>query len=74
VGRGDDAVRLFQALIDKPADLVPKPLVMLTLADYYRQKNPAEATKLYTQVKANYPNTPAATQADEGLALVGSKT
>jgi tetratricopeptide (TPR) repeat protein len=74
VGRGDDAVRIFQALIDKPASLVPKPLVMLTLADYYRQKNPAEATKLYTQVKADYPNTPAATQADEGLGFVGNKS
>jgi TolA-binding protein len=74
IGRGDDAVKLLQGLIDKPADLVPKPVVMLTLAGYYRQKNPAEATRLYTQVKADYPNTPAATQADEGLALVGSKS
>ncbi len=73
-GQGEQSVKLFQGLIDKPSDLVPKPVVMLALADYYRQKNPAEAMKLYSQVKADYPNTPAAQQADDDLALLGNKS
>jgi predicted negative regulator of RcsB-dependent stress response len=73
-GQGDEAVKLYQELIAKPAVLAPKPVVMLALADYYRQKNPAEAAKLYGQIKSEYPDTPVAEQADQALALLSGKS
>ena len=74
MGAGDDAVKLYQALIAKPSVLVPKPVVMLALANHYAEKDPAQAVKLYTQIKSEYPDTPIAEQADEALALLPSKS
>jgi hypothetical protein len=73
-GQGEEAVKLYQELIAKPAVLVPKPVVMLALAGYYGQKNPAEAAKLYSQIKSEYPDTPVAEQADQALALLSGKS
>jgi TolA-binding protein len=73
-GQGDDAAKLYQQLIAKPAVLVPKPMVMLALAEHYREKSPAEATKLYQQIKADYPDTPVAQAADQALALIPGKS
>ena len=74
VGQGDEAVNLYQQLIAKPAVLVPKPVVMLALAEHYSAKNPAEAAKLYAQIKKDYPDTPIAEQADQELALLPGKS
>jgi hypothetical protein len=52
--------------------MVPKAISMLALADYYRKTDPAQATKLYNQVKQEYPA--AAAQADQGLELVNAKS
>jgi hypothetical protein len=46
----------------------------LTLADYYRKTDPVQASKLYNQVKQDFPDTPAAERADEGLELLNSKS
>jgi TolA-binding protein len=46
----------------------------LTLADFYRKTDPAQASKLYNQVKQDFPDTPAAQKADEGLDLLNAKT
>jgi predicted negative regulator of RcsB-dependent stress response len=73
-GSDADAVKLYQQLIAKPTDLVPKPLVMLALAEHYRQKDPAQAAKLYIQIKSEYPDTPIADQADQELALLPAKS
>ena len=73
-GMGDEAVKLLQQLIAKPSVLVPKPVVMLALADHYRQKSPSEAAKLYQQIKSEYADTPIAEQADQELALLPGKT
>jgi predicted negative regulator of RcsB-dependent stress response len=72
-GQADQAVKLYQQLIAKPGVLVPKAVVMLTLAQHYTANNPAEAGKLYTQIKSEYPDTPMAEQADQGLALLPGK-
>ena len=72
-GQADQAVKLYQQLIAKPGILVPKAVVMLTLAQHYTANNPAEAGKLYAQVKSEYPDTPMAEQADQGLALLPGK-
>jgi predicted negative regulator of RcsB-dependent stress response len=73
-GQGDEAAKLYQQLIAKPTLLVPKPIIMLALAEHYGIKNPAEAVKLYTEIKSQYPDTPVAEQADEALALLPSKS
>ena len=73
-GNGDEAVKLYQQLMAKPTVLVPKPVVMLALAAHYGQKNPTEAAKLYTQIKTDYPDTPIAQQADQGLNLLPGKS
>jgi predicted negative regulator of RcsB-dependent stress response len=73
-GQGDEAVSLYQQLMAKPGVLVPKPVVMLALAGHYSQKNPAEAAKLYAQIKSEYPDTPIANEADQELALLPGKS
>jgi predicted negative regulator of RcsB-dependent stress response len=73
-GQGDEAVKLYQQLIAKPTVLVPKPVVMLALAEHYGAKNPAEASRLYGQIKSEYPDTPIAQQADQELNLLPGKT
>jgi predicted negative regulator of RcsB-dependent stress response len=72
-GQGDQAVKLYQQLIAKPAVLVPKAVVMLALAEHYGTNNPAEASKLYAQIKSEYPDTPIAEQADQELVLLPGK-
>ncbi len=72
-GQSDEALKIYQQLMAKPTVLVPKPVVMLALAEHYRQKNPAEAAKLYAQIKSDYPHTTLADQADQELALLPSK-
>lgn len=70
--KGAQAVDLYKQLQDKPTLFVPKPMAMLALADYYRKSDPAQATKLYNQVKQEYPD--AAEEADRGLELLNSKS
>lgn len=69
-GNNEQAIKLYQELIAKPSMLVPKPEVMLALANCYRAKDPSQAAKLYGQIKSEYPDTPIADQADEALALL----
>jgi predicted negative regulator of RcsB-dependent stress response len=70
--KSSQAVDLFKQLSDKPSVFVPKPMAMLALADYYRKTDPAQATKLYNQVKQEFPD--AAEEADQGLELLNSKS
>jgi tetratricopeptide (TPR) repeat protein len=70
----DQAVALYQKLIDKPILLVPKPVAMLALANHYSQSNSSEAAKLYQQIKSQYPDTPIAEQADQALSLLPGKS
>jgi predicted negative regulator of RcsB-dependent stress response len=70
--KGSQAVDLYKQLSDKPTVFVPKAMAMLALADYYRKTDPAQATKLYHQVKEEFPD--AAAEADQGLELLNAKT
>jgi len=70
--KGPQAVDLYKQLSDKPSVFVPKPMAMLALAEYYRKTDPAQATKLYNQVKQEFPD--AAEEADQGLELLNSKS
>jgi TolA-binding protein len=73
-GKNDEATKLYQELVQKPGLFTPKPVVMLTLAEHYRKTNPAEAVKLYSQVKTEYPNSAAAEEADKQLEALTPKT
>jgi predicted negative regulator of RcsB-dependent stress response len=73
-GKGPQAAELYKQLADKPSEFVPKAMVLLALADHYRKTDPAQATKLYNQVKQDFPDTPAAEQADQSLELLNAKS
>ncbi len=67
LGKSDLAVQTYKDLMANPTVLVSKPLVMLALADFYTKTNPAETVKLLNQVKAEFPESPAAQEADKRL-------
>jgi predicted negative regulator of RcsB-dependent stress response len=73
-GKGQQAVELYKQLADNPTLFVPKGVVLLTLADHYSKTDPAEASKLYNQVKQDFPDSPAAEQADQGLQMLNAKS
>ena len=70
--KGGQAAELYKQLADKPTVFVPKPTALLALADYYRRTDPAQATKLYNQIKLEFPD--AAQEADQGLELLNTKS
>jgi predicted negative regulator of RcsB-dependent stress response len=72
-GRGPQAVQLYQQLEAKPDLFVPKAVVLLALGDHYSTADPAQAAKLYNQVKTEFPDTQAAQEADERLQLLPAK-
>jgi predicted negative regulator of RcsB-dependent stress response len=74
MGQSDEALKIYQQLMTKSSVLVPKPVVMLALAEHYSQKNPVEAAKIYSEIKTQYPDTPIAEQADQELALLPGKS
>lgn len=74
MGKSDQAVQAYNELLANPSVLVPKPIVLLALAEHYKKTNPAQAAKLYNQIKADYPDTSAADDADQQLALLPPKS
>jgi len=70
-GKSAQAAQLYQQLADKPSVFIPKPTALLALADHYSKSDPTQATKLYNQVKSEFPD--AAQQADQGLELLNTK-
>lgn len=68
--RADQALQIYQQLADKPTEFVPRAVVLLKMADHHSKTNPQEAAKLYNQVKSEFPDTPAAQAADQGLELL----
>jgi len=73
-GKTDEAIKLYRQLADKPTIFVPRALVLLALADDLRKSNPQEATKLYNQIKKDFPDTSIADEADKRLDLLAPKT
>jgi TolA-binding protein len=73
-GRTDEAAKAYRTVADLKSALVPRPLVLLELADLLRQSNPAEATKIYQQVKKEYPSPTISERADRGLDMLAPKT
>ncbi|MBI3404114.1 MAG: tetratricopeptide repeat protein [Acidobacteria bacterium] len=73
-GKGDDAVKLYQSLIANPTTMRPKSGSMFALAQYYEGKNPAEATKIYNDLKKEFPGTSIAQRAAEQLEALKTKS
>ena len=72
-GKSTDAANLYHQLLTTSSVLVPKPLVMLGLANVYAKTNPVEATKMLNQIKTEFPGSAAADEADRRLEA-GPKT
>lgn len=71
-GKPQQAVTLYNELLQNSSVLVPKAIVLLALAAHYQHSDPAQAVRLYQQIKKDYPDTTAADQADQQLALLPS--
>lgn len=68
--READAVKLYKELIEQPTRTVPKSMAQLELAKMYEVSQPAEAMRIYQQIKAENPNGPAAQLAEGRMAAV----
>jgi lipopolysaccharide biosynthesis regulator YciM len=53
LNRNSEAVVLFNQLIAKPTNTVPADAARLQLASLYEKTNPAEANKIYAQLKSS---------------------
>lgn len=73
-GRADDAVKTYRAIAEAKSVLVPRPLVLIELADLLSQSKPAEATTLYEQIKKEYPSSAVSERADRGLDMLAPKS
>lgn len=74
-GKTDDAIKAYRVLADAKSVFVPRPMVLLELADLLRQSNPTEAASLYQQIKKEYAENPAVSErADRGLDLIAPKS
>ena len=69
-GKVDEATKTYRALAEANSVFVPKPMVLLELADLLRQTKPQEAASLYEQLKKDYPNTTVADRAERGLNMM----
>ena len=74
-GKTEDAIKTYRAVADSKSVLVPRPFVLLELADLLRLTHPSEATSLYQQLKKDYPgNSAISERADRGLDLLAPKS
>ena len=73
-GKTEDAVKTYRALAESKSVLVPRPLVLIELADLLRQSNPTEATNLYQQIKKEFPDSAIAERADRGQGMLAPRS
>jgi hypothetical protein len=70
-GKADEAVKIFRELADKQQSVfVPRPLALLEMANAMKQTNPKEATKVYQQIKAEFPDSPVSEEAERSLEML----
>jgi len=74
LGKQSQGIQLYQQLMANPTPVVPKPVVMLALANVYAQTNPAEATKLLNQIKTEFPDSSAAEEASKRLQMISGQS
>jgi len=73
-GKGEDAAKLFRQLAEKPTVFVSRPMALLALGDQLRKSNPQEATKVYNQIRQDFPDSPVAEEAEKRLETFGPKS
>jgi tetratricopeptide (TPR) repeat protein len=73
-GKPAEAAKVFRDLAEHSSVFVPRPLVLLELAETLRQSNPKEATSVYEQLKKEFPNTAVSDEADRGLETLAPKS
>ena len=69
--RDAEAIQLYRELIEHPSDSVPKATAQLELGSLYEEKQPAEAGKLYQQVRIENPTGAAGEIAAARLSRLG---
>ena len=69
--RDAEAIQLYRELIEHPSDSVPKATAQLELGSLYEEKQPAEASKLYQQVRIENPTGAAGEIAAARLSRLG---
>ena len=70
-GKADEAVKIFRELADKQQSVfVPRPLALLEMANAMKQTNPKEATKVYQQIKTEFPDSPVSEEAERSLEML----
>jgi predicted negative regulator of RcsB-dependent stress response len=74
LGKNAEGIKIYQDLLAKPTVIVPKPMVMLALADVYGRTNPPEAVKVLNQIKTEFPDSPAAEEATKLLEMPAGKS
>src|SRR6202043_961696 len=73
-GKTADASKVFRDLAEHSSVFVPRPLVLLELAETLRQSDPKEAASVYEKLKKEFPNTPVSEEADRGLETLAPKS
>lgn len=73
-GKLAEAAKVFRTLADNSSVFVPRPLVLLELAEVLRQSDPKEAAGVYEQLKREFPNTAVSEEADRGLETLAPKS
>ena len=66
-GRDAEAIALYKQLIEHPTRSVGKAEVQFEMAALYKSKQPAEAKKIYEQIRKDNPAGPAAEMASAQL-------
>lgn len=70
LGRIEQARQLYQRLTENPTVTVPREVALLALADLYATTRPAEARKLYEELKRTLGGTPAGNQVTRRLEML----
>jgi predicted negative regulator of RcsB-dependent stress response len=73
-GKTADAAKVFRDLAEHSSVFVPRPLVLLELAETLRQSDPKEAVSVYEKLKKEFPNTAVSEEADRGLETLAPKS
>ncbi len=53
-GKTEEAVKVYQNLVDDPTSTVPKATALLAIADTYRASRPAQARQIYERVEKEF--------------------
>ncbi len=70
LGQREEAAQLLQELADNPAATVPRATALLELATLKSDTDPAEARRIYNEIKAEFTDTPVEAEVTRRLELL----